>query len=215
MIRHGFGIILSNQSGELHPSYYLDKMMTHLNSKYYLGLLSAAAYWGASHQSIMSYQVISEKGIKPIKFENSKVEFITKKMSFPEIGLLKVAGVGGYFLVSSPELTAVDILRFPKKSGHLNNIATILEDLVEKWEKKRLLEIFKGSHVPTVSLQRLGFLLDVILNKQTEASWIEKILEGRMLAPSILSISRKKEKNKSYPFNNRWKLYVNTEVEPD
>jgi len=215
MIRHGFGIILSNQSSELHPSYYLDKMMTHLNSKYYLGLLSAAAYWGASHQSIMGYQVISEKDIKPIKFENSKIEFITKKMSFPETGLLKVAGVGGYFLVSSPELTAIDILRFPKKSGHLNNIATVLEELIEKWDKKRLLDVCRGSHVPTVSLQRLGFLLDVILSKQMEASWIEKILEGRMLAPSVLSVSRKKEKMKLYHFNDRWKIYVNTEVEPD
>jgi len=214
-IKHGFGLILYAHEGELHPSHYLDQMMKLLNAKYYLGLLSAAAFWGASHQSSMSFQVVTNKIVKPIKFEKGRIEFVAKQISFPELGLQKVAGNGGYFLISSPELTAIDLLRFPKRSGHLNNVATILEELCEKWTKENMVKIFSDSSVPTVTLQRLGYLLDIVLKKEKEAGIVEKILAQKHTAPTLLSSSKKVTNLKSLSFNERWKLYINTTVEPD
>lgn len=43
MIRKGFGIITGHTLGTLHPSYFINAMMAHLESRYYVGLLSSEA----------------------------------------------------------------------------------------------------------------------------------------------------------------------------
>ena len=217
MIRKGFGIITSQTNGVLHPSYFVDSMMSFLGSRYYVGLLTAASYWGASHQSPMVYYVVAEKVIKPIDLGKMRIEFITKN-DFSEISeVKKIAGVGGYYLISTPELTAIDLIRFPKKSGHLNNIATTLEDLIEKIDFQKLLNLCKKENVPTASIQRLGFLLDIVLGHGKEASVLKDVLHQRRMSRVVLSVSKKKENSKFsiYPFNEKWGIYQNTTVEPD
>lgn len=217
MIKKGFGIITSRTNGVLHPSYFVSAMMAFLGSKYYVGLLTAASHWGASHQSPMVYYIVAEKVIKPIDLGKLKIEFITKN-DLDEISeVKKVAGVGGYYLVSTPELTAIDLIRFPKKSGHLNNIATILGDLVEKIDFKKLFDLCKKENVPTATIQRLGYIFDIVLGHGKEASILEDILRKRKVGRVVLSISKKEENMKlsDYPFNERWGIYENTTVEPD
>lgn len=155
--------------------------------------------------------------IKPIDLGKLKIEFITKNDLNEVSEVKKVAGVGGYYLVSTPELTAIDLIRFPKKSGHLNNIATILEDLIEKIDFQKLLNLCKKENVPTASIQRLGYLLDVVLGHGKEASILENILIQRRMSRVVLSVSKKKENTKfsDYPFNEKWGIYQNTTVEPD
>lgn len=217
MIRKGFGIITGHTRGIVHPSYFVNAMMSHLGSRYYVGLLSAASHWGASHQSAMVYYIVAEKVIKPISVGQLRIEFITKN-NFDEISETKSAsGSGGYYLVSSPELTAIDLLRFPKKSGHLNNIATILEDLIEKIDAKKLVFLCKKSSTPTATIQRLGYILDEVLQQPNEAELINKVLSERKITRVLLSISKKESSGKfsKFPFNERWGIYQNTTVEPD
>ena len=137
--------------------------------------------------------------------------------TFPKKGIERVAGLGGYFNVSTPELTAIDLIRFIKKSGHLNNVATILRDLSKKWDGRKMSSLCLDPLVPTVSLQRLGYILECILDLEKEASYMARALEQRRPVPSVLSQSTKKkdEKMSDYQFNDRWKLYINTKVEPD
>lgn len=186
-------------------------------SKYYVGLLTAASHWGASHQSPMVYYIVAEKVIKPIDLGKLRIEFITKSNLDEKSEIKKVAGVGGYYLVSTSELTAIDLIRFPKKSGHLNNIATVLEDLIEKIDFQKLLNFCKKKNVPTASIQRLGYLLDTVLGHGKEASILEDILLQRRMSRVVLSVSKKRENTKfsDYPFNEKWGIYLNTTVEPD
>lgn len=217
MIRNGFGVITGHTRGAIHPSYFINAMMTHLESRYYVGLLSAAAYWGASHQAAMVYYIVAEKVIKPINIGQIKIEFITKN-NFDEITeIQKVSGVGGYYLVSTPELTAIDLIRFPKKSGHLNNIATVLEDLVEKIDFNKLKSICVKHSTPTTAIQRLGFLLDNILGYSKETNLFLNILDEKRASRILLSSSKKEDMKKfsQYPFSEKWKIYQNTTVEPD
>lgn len=217
MIRKGFGIITSHTKGVLDPSYFVHAMMSFLGSKYYVGLLTAASHWGASHQSPMIYYIVAEKVIKPIDLGKLKIEFIRKSDLGKINEIKKVAGVGGYYFVSTPELTAIDLIRFPKKNGHLNNIATILEDLIEKINLQKLLNLCEKEYVPTASIQRLGYLLDIVLGYEKEASILKNILEKRIIRRIVLSISKVKENIKisDYPFNEKWGIYQNTIVEPD
>ena len=215
IIRDKFGIITGLSSGVIDPSYFINPMMKHLESRYYVGLLSAASYWGASHQSPMVYYIVAEKVIKPIRLGGLRIEFVTKS-NFDEITeTQKVAGVGGYYNVSTPELTAIDLLKFPKKSGHLNNIATILSDLAPKLDFKKLRLLCEKSSTPTALVQRLGFILDAVLGIE-KANNLQGILKDRKVKRTSLSASKMKEEEDSkYPFNRKWSIYENTIVEPD
>lgn len=216
MIRKGFGVITGHTKGVVHPSYFIHAMMSHLESRYYVGLLSAASYWGASHQSAMTYYIVAEKVIKPIQLGQMRIAFITKN-NFDEIIEIKnVSSSGGYYFVSTPELTAIDLLRFPKKSGHLNNIATILEDLIEKIDFEKLILLCRKPSTSTAIIQRLGYILDTVLH-DSNASLLKDVLEERRTGRILLSASKKENlKNfSSYPFNEKWGIYQNTTVEPD
>lgn len=212
IIRRGFGIILPAHGNELHPSFYVDAMMKHLGATYYVGLLSAAAYWGASHQASMVYQIVANKVVAPIQFEHGRLEFVAKR-DFPQKWIKKVAAIGGYINVSSPELTTIDLIRFPKKSGRLNNVATIISELKDKWDKRTMNSIYRDSTTPTVTLQRLGFILE-ILGFSNEASSVELALRSRRLTRKPLSQTANLRRE-NVPFNSKWSLYVNTQVEPD
>ncbi|MET0637788.1 MAG: type IV toxin-antitoxin system AbiEi family antitoxin [Chitinophagaceae bacterium] len=54
--------------------------MNSLNKKYYVGLLSAAALYGAAHQQPMEFFVITEKpALRNIKSKKLKINFYVKK----------------------------------------------------------------------------------------------------------------------------------------
>lgn len=127
----------------------------------------------------------------------------------------RVSTTKGYFNVSSPELTAIDLISFPQKSGYLNNIATVLYELVEKWHGKSMTSLCMSHDVSTVALQRLGYILDKILLLSRPASFIEKALSKRRSAASTLSKLIEGSKPSDYEFNEKWNLYINTEVEAD
>ncbi|MBT3982851.1 MAG: hypothetical protein HOE90_15940 [Bacteriovoracaceae bacterium] len=217
MLRRGFGIVLGPESSELHPSYFLDAMMKFIGREYYIGLLSAAAHWGASHQASMAYQVITDKVVSSITFKRGRIEFVTKGTTFPEKCVDRVASVGGYYLISSPELTAIDLVRFPQVCGYFNNVATVLSDLAEKWDGRKMISLCHDPKIPNVTLQRLGYMLDKILGYEKEAEYIFSPLEKRKYTPAMLSSIKddKKIKRSKFKYDEKWKLYINTQVEPD
>jgi predicted transcriptional regulator of viral defense system len=213
MIRKGFGIITANTNGPLDPSFFLDAMMKNLEAKYYVGLLNAAAYKGASHQSVMSFTVVTDKFLKPIKLRGLTIDFITKKHFEDITEIEKVGGRGGYFYISSPELTAIDLIRFPMKSGQLNNIATILSELNESIKKEKLKNICEKSKTPIAALQRLGYIQDVILEEKNLSECIYKVLIKRKMQIVPLSIGNKNKIESN--IDKKWNLKINTKVEPD
>lgn len=215
MIKRGFGVLFDVNGREPEPSSYIDALMKHIGTNYYVGLLSAASYWGASHQASMSYQVFTEKNTKDINFERGRVEFITRRHLKLERWVRRVSTTKGYFRVSSPELTAIDLISFPRKSGHLNNIATVLEELVENWNGNAMASLCVSHEVPTVALQRLGYILDEVLLLKKHSAYIEKALKQRHPAESTLAKLIKGKKTRDYEFNEKWNLYINTEVEAD
>ena len=59
----GFYVIVPDEyvlRGAVPQSFYLDDMMHHLGRKYYVALLSAASYHGASHQVPLRFSVMIE-----------------------------------------------------------------------------------------------------------------------------------------------------------
>ena len=63
--------------------------------------------------------------------------------------------------ISTPEGTAMDLLNYPKRSGGLDHIATVLTELQEAMKPDKLLKLVE-TNTQTAWKQRLGFLLEKV-----------------------------------------------------
>lgn len=133
--------------------------MRHLDQPYYVGVLSAAAIHGASHQQPMVFQVLTDRptrerraGKVTIRFSMSgKVEQMPTTRIQTETGTMRVA---------TPETTAFDLVRYQAAAGHLGNIATVLGELAERIDGQALVKVAHLVKLPDV--QRLGYLLGAV-----------------------------------------------------
>ena len=58
---------------------FVEALFKYLERPYYLGLLSASVYHGASHQQAMeSYVIINKPPIRPTKVEGLKINYVVK-----------------------------------------------------------------------------------------------------------------------------------------
>jgi hypothetical protein len=116
----------------------------------------------------------------------------------------------GYFRASTPEATALDLVRYYRRSGYLNNVATVLAELSEAIDSKKLLTLAE-SEPEVAHVQRLGYLLDRFGKKgATEGlrKWISKRdLKLMPLRPGWDGEITARDEG--------WRILVNDEVEPD
>jgi predicted transcriptional regulator of viral defense system len=194
--------------GCLPAEQFIDDLMKHLEEPYYVGLLSAAEYHGAAHHRPQVFQVMASKARRKIRCGKVLVEFIYRK-NVAEVPTGKRNTPAGTIALSTPEATAIDLVGYEKRSGGLDNVATVLSELAEKIDARRLLAIAKFS--PIAWLQRLGYLLDILGEEERTrilAKYVHEKNPARIpLVPAL--------KTKGAKSDRRWKLLVNATVEAD
>jgi len=158
--RRGFYVIVPTEyrtAGSPPPSWFIDDLMGFLGQPYYVGLLSAAAIHGASHQQPMTFQVVTDR---PTREGTAGRAHITFHMSrqVGETPATQVQTETGTMLVSTPESTAFDLVRFSAACGGWSNVATVLLELAERLEPEALSAVAQLRKIPEI--QRLGYLLD-------------------------------------------------------
>ena len=160
--RHGFYVIVPPQFhrwGAPPPSWYIDELMAHSDRPYYVGLLTAAELHGASHQAVMEFQVITDRQLGSIRAGRSQLVFRYRKdMEGVANGIEQRKTDTGRMEISGVELTALDLLRYPRATGGLDPIATVLVDLGPQIDPDRLAAL-SGAFERSV-VQRLGYLLE-------------------------------------------------------
>jgi predicted transcriptional regulator of viral defense system len=190
--------------------------MKYNKAEYYVGLLSAAAFYGATHQKVGRFQVITNKRIKhPLKFGQIKIEIIYKKLLF-NLPLQDFPVATGYLRVSTPELIAFDLLKYPERSGGLNHIATILSELTPAINGNKLIKLAEQIGEKTW-LQRFGYILERIdhmdENKAIKLNaQIQEYLQGKKLVYIPLA---SEQDAIGYPYIKKWKIIENTKIESD
>ena len=209
-VRHGFYAIIPpefSSTGMLPPSLFIDDMMKSLGRKYYVGLFSAAAWHGAAHQQPMSFYVVTEKpALRNIINAKLSLKFYVKK-TWRDDNIVEKKTDAGYVKVSSPELTAFDLLTY---DFSINRVFTILEELAEEMSPTELARI--ASNFPTTSsIQRLGYMLYKEINDHELAKALKSVMKDRNLAPIPLL---KGDKGKG-ELDSDWKIIKNTELESD
>lgn len=128
---NGFYVIIPGEyrrAKSVPAEWYIDALMKFHGLLYYVGCLSAAALHGAAHQAPHGLQVITTKPLRPITKHRTRIRFLTKK-DLSDTPVQNVKTHTGYFKVSSPEATAFDLIRYYRRVGYLNNVATILTEL--------------------------------------------------------------------------------------
>jgi len=81
-IRQGFYVIIPpeySKQGIIPPYLYIDDLMKSLDKPYYVGLLSAAALYGAAHQQPTGYTVITQSPA-PRSIDKLKILFFPWKI---------------------------------------------------------------------------------------------------------------------------------------
>ncbi len=159
--RRGFYVVVPPQhatTGAPPAERYIDALMRHKRRPYYVGLLTAAAAHGASHQAVMEFQVVTNKLLPGIEAGRTRIAFSYRKdMAAVAAGIEDRKTQSGYMKLASPDLTAFDLVRYPQSGAGLDNIATVLSELVERLRPEKLASL-SGAFEKTV-VQRLGHLL--------------------------------------------------------
>jgi len=209
-IRQGFYAIIPPEYSKqriIPPYQYIDDLMKSLDKPYYVGLVSAAAMYGAAHQQPTGYTVITQKPA-PRSVEKLKILFFSKQ-EFIQEGIVQRKTPAGYINVSSPELTALDFFDYIHKFG-INRITTILQELSEEMKPSLLLKIAK-QYPNTAAIQRLGYILNTVVSDEKLSDSLWKALNERNLFPVPLS----PQKDKKGETDNKWKIIKNMEIESD
>lgn len=213
-LRHKFYLIIPprySHSGKLPIELYIDKLFNFLGRNYYLGLYSAARYYGASHQQIQKEYILhGNSPLLSISKAALKLDFFTVS-NWPEKNILKRKGDAGMFKISSPALTAVDLLYHQSKIGGLNRTLSILEELVEEVKLSDVKDLLTWYPHKSV-LQRFGFLLNEFDQNPEAAELIYDHLNLQKFYPVLLS---PKSKQKAGAVTNRWKVDINIKMESD
>jgi len=211
-IRKGFYGILSPDlaiGDMLPPDLFVDALMKSLHKPYYVALLSAAALHGAAHQQPMEYFVVTQTPApRNIRNKKMRLSFVSKK-AWEQFAIVQKKTRAGYLNVSSPELTAIDLIIYAEKFG-LNRVTTVLQELVEEMKPSALKKSAKGI-IELPVIQRLGYILDKILNEEKLAEVLYKILQDKNINFTLLFTKKKESGN----FDDKWKVIINTEIEPD
>ncbi len=209
--RRDFFVVVPREyrsAGSPPATWFIDDLMSHLGRRYYVALLSAAALHGAGHQQPMAFQVIADSAERNIEVGRVRIELhVSNLVEGAATGQMQTET--GRMVVSTPETTAFDLVRFPSACGYLGNIATVLSELAERMAPDKLAA--GATRVARSDAQRLGWLLQLVEQRDL-ADALAGVLEGQRLLPTPLSTVRNTE---DAPLDPRWRVLVNERVEPD
>ena len=208
----GFYVIVPDEhalKGFVPPIEYIESLMAYTGHKYYVGLLSAAAIYGAGHQQPQVLTVVTDSNDIRGK-RNSAILFVAKA-SVPESYLVEQNSGYGKVVLSSPELTAMDLICYENRIGGLNRAAEIIRELNLDFRKSNddLWRMYK-----TPIIQRLGFLLEYVLGLEKSGAdvYLRSQAAGVHFRKTPLDpIS--KPLGGEFREDDKWKIIINCELE--
>lgn len=191
----------------LPPHWIVGPFMHYLNQDYYIGLLSAASFYGATNQQPMVFQVITDKRTRGILLERGGIEFyFSKTCTTAAKGSINTPT--GEAAISTKEQTLIDLVRYYRVCGYFSNIASIIKELGEECLPHELAVAIHMESKNSV-LQRLGFLFD-ITGFSMLADVVEKELRTRKIEYMLLQPNSSKKNGEEI---KRWKIILNVIIE--
>lgn len=205
----GFHVIVPpeyRRLGCLPPEQFVPQLMEHLETNYYVALLSAAELHGAAHQRPQAFQVMVARNRRPIACGEVRVQFVARG-DLAGTPVVEKNSPRGRMRVASPEATALELVGYAEHCGGLDNVAAVLVDLAEAIEGGKLL--VAARLCPITWVQRLGYLLDLSGREELSTTLVDHVREQ---APALAPLVRSQSMTGT-PRAERWNLAVNASVE--
>ncbi len=205
-VQRGFYAIIPveyESSGAPPIEWFIDKLMQYIGQPYYAGVLTASSIYGAAHQRPQEYQVVIPVSRQPIRSKRLRIRFF-RYSSQDRVKVERRQGYTGTIPFSTPEFTALDLVRFSKSIGGLDAVLTVLGELGEKLSPTALCDAAKVEPVRG-NVQRLGWLLDRAgFSDRTiaMASWLISQHPSRSILDSSLD-------NRSGSVCPKWRIIEN------
>lgn len=212
-IRKSFHAIIPVEyaSQGIPPSdWFIDDLMRSLDLPYYIGLLSAAALYGAAHQQVQQLQVIIPRQERSIELPGLTIRFF-RKHDFSSTPLQSHKGHTGMLPASSPEATALDLVRYARHIGGLDVVLTVLSELAESLQPEDLAAA-ADHESQAAQIQRLGWLLDHLGHTPLADALHAALPTSKTLPRAKLDPAASRTGHTS---RNRWRIVENTLPEAD
>ena len=212
----GYYLILPPQyarRGILPPPLFLDDFFQFLRRPYYVSLLNAAAFHGASHQQPQEYFVMTGfPAMRATRKRGLKINYVSVE-TIPSVLLEKRKTEAGYLFISNPVLTATDLIQYERRIGGINRAANVLNELMDVLKPSDFSDdVIRHANLTT--LQRLGYLLEFSCsNSELSDALFTKLKQTKLRffrIPLKASIQ-----TRGFSSGNRWKVIVNTDIDLD
>jgi predicted transcriptional regulator of viral defense system len=207
----GFYVIVPTEFrrlGCLPADQFIPQLMEHLGEPYYVALLSAAELHGAAHQRPQGFQVMVASNRRPLVCGNVRVQFVARK-DLARTPVIEKNTPRGTLRVASAEATAFELVGYADQCGGLDNVASVLADLVDHIDAQKLAAAARDC--PVAWVQRLGYLLDLGEHRDLTDTLVPYVQEH---AHAVAPLVRAHPKVGAQRVE-RWKLAVNASVGPD
>lgn len=211
-VRRGFYVVVPIEYrtvGAPPPPWFIDELMRYLGRPYYVGVLSAAALYGAAHEQPQEFQVVTCVPERVVLAGRARIRFLAKKHHKRTL-TAKLKTEAGFMLVSTPEATAIDLLRYVSAAGGLGNVATVLTELAERIDERKLVEAAQADGELACS-QRLGYILERI-GAGDRATALARWIEKRRPRNAPL---RPGKSIRGRPVDRRFRIIVNEDIEAE
>jgi len=186
--------------------------MRHLGHDYYVCLLSAAEMHGFAHQRPQIFQVMTPAQLRDRSFGRVRLSFVTSSNTGSRPVIMRNTPTGT-MRISTPEVTALDLVLMPQHGGGLSNVATILEEMVRDvaLNPVKLAELAGG--YPIAIAQRTGWLLEFVANEVGQSVNLARLLKvaNSRITPALLETHGLRRG----PLDERWNVIVNGSIESD
>ena len=187
---------------------FIDDFLTSSDVPYYVCLLTAAAYYGSSHQSPQVFQVMTNPVRRDIRVRGNKVVFHTKN-SIYDTPTIQINTPTGYMKISSPEATIMDMIQFNKYIGGIDYVATVISEMLDKLSMSKLADALPAYTLPIQ--QRTGYVLEFLgFQSGMDRIWKKVMTQDPIFTPLCVPGRKVRE-----PKDSRWKIIVNQTIELD
>ncbi len=211
-VRKGFYVVVPLQyatSGIIPAEWFIADLMAYLEQPFYIGCLSAAERHGAAHQRPQELQVVVPGHLRIVHTPVLRIRFL-RFAGMAAAVTQRLRTYTGDIPLSSPEWTAIDLIRFQKHYGSMDAAATVLTELAESLNAKRLASAARRESCNAL-LQRLGWMLD-FLNFRPLTGPLHTEISQRNAGVVALNSALKQ---RSGPHDRRWNIILNEIPERD
>lgn len=191
--------------------HYIDPMMRHLGHPYYVGFLSAAHLYGASHQSPMVLQIATPALLRKRRIGASRIEFVrraatharpTRRHNVPT----------GRVTIATPAVVVYDLVESPRLGAGLGNVATVTGDLLDGDLLDEGAFVDLAASYPMRVVQRTGYLVEHMAREIGHPTKWDRLAE---FVRHNLWTPLDPRRPATGDHDERWHVSINTTIEHD